>query len=776
MKIKRFLKKIFYLKNSLRIKIFVYILIPISLISILYFCTNQYYLTAMKQRTESRYIKAVSNISSDIDNSMYELFQNTSLLLSSSSELNFVFNSNSKLLNSDYYYVLLSSNHLSEYRAMKQIIDIVYIFHKADNLIISSNGTASANYFYKKMYAYKNYDTNFWFNLYLKANDYTTLNTSTVTNFTNDETSKIIPLVWFNSSNLLVVNIKESYIHDMLNQNKITENSNFYIFNNNGTILSQTDKNSKNSSKLSIEIANMKKKNINKLVTKFNGEKVLIINHPHTQNILGNITYVAVIPYNDLLEESRPIKTLQMLVLFTMLIFILVIAYIISNKIYNPIGKLTNLLIKNRDSSKEYSILNNELDFLNNEISSILNYNNGLKNDLHVAIPYVCEQFLFNILQDNYFYPEQEIRDFLSRYDFSFKYNYFAVIITNLKFSKTFFQKFSNEEQLFINKNLLKIIKIMFPEQVKIYTLSISKDDLCIIVNLPIENYGTEIKDSMQHFHDNLDIDNELLHIYSSIGGIHKDFSGLQKSYKEAMETSCLFSPNNSETIKVYKYRECTYKYTYSIDEENKLFNYLVIGDSVNVSKLINLIIDNNINNSISECDLKKLYIQLYNTGIRVLSVKNISQNEFMEENYIDIISNINSISLKELNKYAITFLNKLANYNLKSSKKIDLLEIKNYVNENYCNDIYLDQLAGKYNVSSKYMSKILKGALGISFHQYLSTLRITKAKELLVNTNKAINDIALEVGFNSRNTFIRAFKLLEGVTPSEYRNLSKSK
>ena len=71
-------------------------------------------------------------------------------------------------------------------------------------------------------------------------------------------------------------------------------------------------------------------------------------------------------------------------------------------------------------------------------------------------------------------------------------------------------------------------------------------------------------------------------------------------------------------------------------------------------------------------------------------------------------------------------------------------------------------------------MSKLLKKALGIPFKQYITNLRILKSKELLTDSDETIENIALKIGFNSRNTFIRAFKLLEGITPSEYRKNHK--
>ena len=89
-----------------------------------------------------------------------------------------------------------------------------------------------------------------------------------------------------------------------------------------------------------------------------------------------------------------------------------------------------------------------------------------------------------------------------------------------------------------------------------------------------------------------------------------------------------------------------------------------------------------------------------------------------------------------------------------------------------YNEDIYLEKLAAEYHVSASYLSRVFKDHYGITFQQHLANTRIRHAKELLMATDQTINVISESVGFNSRNTFIRMFKKLEGVSPTEYRGI----
>lgn len=73
-------------------------------------------------------------------------------------------------------------------------------------------------------------------------------------------------------------------------------------------------------------------------------------------------------------------------------------------------------------------------------------------------------------------------------------------------------------------------------------------------------------------------------------------------------------------------------------------------------------------------------------------------------------------------------------------------------------------------DLSSKYISKIFKQRMGISLVDYISLVQIDRSKELLLDTNKTIDEIAGSVGINSRVTFYRLFKKHEGISPSSFR------
>lgn len=104
------------------------------------------------------------------------------------------------------------------------------------------------------------------------------------------------------------------------------------------------------------------------------------------------------------------------------------------------------------------------------------------------------------------------------------------------------------------------------------------------------------------------------------------------------------------------------------------------------------------------------------------------------------------------------------------SRKRMELVEIKNYLDEHYTEKIVLDDLADRFFINKFYLSKIFKETYGTTINNYVIERRITRAKQLLRFTSKTIDEVGIEVGMDSANYFSRAFHKVEGISPSEYR------
>lgn len=153
------------------------------------------------------------------------------------------------------------------------------------------------------------------------------------------------------------------------------------------------------------------------------------------------------------------------------------------------------------------------------------------------------------------------------------------------------------------------------------------------------------------------------------------------------------------------------------------------------------------------------------------------SRTDSMDEvNYFDYTCHIHTLTnLKgdELIEWAFQKFVDITGY-VKTHKAIDysnkiVQATKEYLEAHYADEISLEDVAEYVNISPQYFSKLIKKNTGFNFIDWLSMLRVKKAKELLNNSSLTVKEVCFMVGYKDPNYFSRIFKKKIGLTPSEY-------
>ncbi len=105
-----------------------------------------------------------------------------------------------------------------------------------------------------------------------------------------------------------------------------------------------------------------------------------------------------------------------------------------------------------------------------------------------------------------------------------------------------------------------------------------------------------------------------------------------------------------------------------------------------------------------------------------------------------------------------------------RNSEPPAIVRAKQFIAEHQGEELSLGDVAKAVNTSTFYFCKLFKKATGLNFTDYVSRVRVEKAKNLLLNPNARVSEVAYEVGFQSLTHFNRVFRKIVGESPTEYR------
>lgn len=217
----------------------------------------------------------------------------------------------------------------------------------------------------------------------------------------------------------------------------------------------------------------------------------------------------------------------------------------------------------------------------------------------------------------------------------------------------------------------------------------------------------------------------------------------------------------------------CVYEENYPIDLEKQLFDAVAKGDSkLALEKAGRFFewMEETYPDSLMDIRLKTLEFVLWSEHLAYES-GGMSYRFKAREDWLPMLMQMPG--LKEIKSW---FVDKIAaaSRNVatkREEKSVSLVEkAKSYINENFQKDLSLDEISREYDISPYYFSKIFKDETGENFIEYLTGVRMEKAKQLLLNKELSMKEICSMVGYADPNYFSRSFKKNVGVTPTEYR------
>ena len=264
--------------------------------------------------------------------------------------------------------------------------------------------------------------------------------------------------------------------------------------------------------------------------------------------------------------------------------------------------------------------------------------------------------------------------------------------------------------------------------------------------------------------------------IHVGIGKVYRGLDHLSHSFSDAMtaleerEEAEQFQIVDSEDLRI------NHHYYYTFLDENQIINFLKVGDMRQLETKVAEIIRVNREKGVSHFYMNMLYSAIYNSGYKYAVERGMMDQDMISDGKMRLLFDQRELSLKDHRdklQLLLGFFRKIASQPLRGQERKDdslVSMIIRYVEENYMRDLYLEHIAERMGLSSKYVSRVFKEKTGMNLTDFISYIRISQAKRLLENTDWNIREIGEKVGIYSRTTFLRTFKKFEGISPLEYR------
>jgi len=491
----------------------------------------------------------------------------------------------------------------------------------------------------------------------------------------------------------------------------------------------------------------------------------------------NNWIYLSVTSIADISKDSRAIAWFTFVACITVIIIVNVAAFIISNRLYRPIQKLYNMVLKVVPVRKESSKNHDEFSLIEERINFLLKDNSRLNNKLSIQSEQLKEYFILQLILHGF--DKDVIDSRLKLYGFPVLTEPVCVLVTRIDtFEGTIYQKEDKDLMLFAINNVVGeileeiiVLKPIVVEEHQVTIIKVSnqidamkeiafsatekiqstvKKTLDISVSIGISEPISSYSDVNKGYYECIEaLKHQISLGYGAIIFYHdiQNLSGLKPVFPEKLEEELLDAVKTCSYEKadelLHQFISRVFMVEASINEYQALLVRLL-------TDLLQILKDYGQSYDV----IVKDGISVYEQFFRLKTVREIEK--WFSADIIKLI--IENIELSEKKQY---------------KKIVD--QVLNIIHEEFHTELTLEDCAARLNYHPSYIRRILKNESGIVFSEYLAQYRIDMAKKWLVETDMLISDIAEKLKYKNTENFIRFFKKYTGMTPGKYRRLNRT-
>lgn len=763
--------------NTLFYKILLYflsLLIPIVIIGIIaYFNTDR-----MVKRDVSQKLSDNLQFSSQTIDMNLGAAQSTTNNLFSSRIIEQYIKPYATLTDEDRVNLRLIVEAISQIKTpFSSLIDEIFLYTDTDR-VFTSQEMADFNTFFDRFYRFERYGSEYWKQKLQTSGFFELLSPTRVTHFSNNSSS-VIPSVTTQYVNgrlvTMVAAISVSAIQSSLRNNAIFDSTHYLVLDQENQPI--------------VNDENLPKETVRAIMDRFktlppgestgflsiDGKQRLIVHNP--SRAFG-WDYYSITPVQSFGKESAGILHLVFWICITLMIIGVAFSFIFSFNLYNPIKNIRNILSQsgtNPDWTKEKD--SNELRLIGSRIRALVEQNRDATLKLNQYSNELLDQFFTHLFRGHL--PANPIKLNQILTDIGFHDDHYLCCCFLFQYKERFYHELQEADRLLIQERMKRVLWGLMKSYVNCYMLEYEPNLYVCMVNLKQDKDTSLLMKGLENIRHTFEYDMIYCELNIGIGKAYSKVTDIVKSYSDAITAIGQIKDHADHNIADASGLKIEENYFYSFLDEKKIVNSLKAGNLDTLMTEVDNLIQANQNRGVSYAYLGALLVELWNTGVRYLSERNLDVRILIppeEQNALNDKS-LTPGELQERVQRLIAFFKRIiegtANHVEKRTGDVVTL-ITTYIEANYDKDIYLEKISAEIGLSAKYVSRMFKETTGTSITDYIGDIRMAKAKDLLTHTDLKISDIAGRVGIQNRTTFLRMFKKFEGISPVDYRNINK--
>lgn len=434
--------------------------------------------------------------------------------------------------------------------------------------------------------------------------------------------------------------------------------------------------------------------------------------------------------------------------------------------VYNPVRKLVdNAEIDDTDLDDEFAALKNAIDTGKSRYDELQRYiqdNNGAK-----------ENFLKDILNRNF--SVRGLRTNMAKYSLEWLDSGCFLIIFSIVNANRLQHELGDISFYNVRDELVDMLADKINETMESETVRLSAERFAAIVKGEraddLEKYLIE-QVSRIEYRTSVEIKvfiSDMIYRADDLGKEYYKIS--EKVSSSLMHSRAIVEYGDSLLNKNMLY--------YPIELEKNLIENTLHGAKESVKLRLERLFEENFSDELPERDSTQLIFGVTATVNRILQVLDVETETVFGSNiklYNELALCKADSDMKNLIENVFMHLCEFIEKQNEEQGRDLADEMLRFVDENYSKEISLYDIAEKFNYSIHYISRAFTRETGRNFKDYLSMVRVAKAKDLLRSGNYTIAQVTSMVGCTNANSFIRMFKRCEGITPGQYVESTKKK